>query len=161
MNVLNQKLQGSKYVTQLYSSVAAFQRRLDLFRMDVCEGGLQHFSRLRNFLQSTDSSQETKNTFCHRYDTYLQTLQAEFADRFTEFRDAEVVINFVMNPFLSCNSSEVSAVAIRCGITSVSLELEIIDLQENVELKSRFPSAQHFTDLWKFVQQGEFSALCE
>jgi hypothetical protein len=54
----------------------------------------------------------------------------------------------VLNPF---NADIISNTALRCGLTYINFELEMIELQENIELKQR--------DFWKLVDTPTYPVL--
>src|SRR6218665_761148 len=47
LNTLNLKLQGSHFVTELYSSVMAFIKKLRLFQSSLARYDLKHFPNLK------------------------------------------------------------------------------------------------------------------
>ena len=77
LNDLNCKLQGkNNTVCILMSAIRAFQRKLEIFKIDIQEEGLLHFPKLKS------QASETQH---HNYVEFLDKLIENFETRFGDF----------------------------------------------------------------------------
>lgn len=128
LNDLNTKLQGKdQHVGILFSHIKAFETKLKLWCCQIIAGNLVHFPFL-----AENNPCETK-----RYSVKIEALQQEFARRFGDFREYSTEIAIFSTPF-----------TIDVNNIPEKFQLEIIDLQCNDELKSKF----HDTPLVDFYR---------
>ena len=77
----------------------------------------------------------------------LSRLGQEFADRLSDFEKLEHCVTFMANPFIDVDISEISGrMAELLCVDPVEMEIEVINLQNNAQLKSQQHS-QHFLSL--------------
>lgn len=65
----------------------------------------------------------------------------------------------MLNPF-NADPEMISTTAVHCGLADVDFELEIIELQENIELKQQHLMSETFCDFWKLVNTQTYPVSC-
>jgi len=124
LNNLNKMLQGrKKIVTQYYDSIRAFKLKLTLWETQLASGDPAHFPCLR------DVCAASVNPDMRQYKDKISGLLKEFEKRFQVFNELETEFAVFRSPF-----------TVRASDVPVDMQLEIIDLQCNVELKDKFAS---------------------
>ncbi|KAF2902670.1 hypothetical protein ILUMI_03516 [Ignelater luminosus] len=113
LNALNTELQGNgKLICDLIQSVSAFRRKLGIFEKDIAEQEFIHFP------------------------TILEFKKNEFATRFQDFAEMGKLSSFLKSPFEVDVAAEWTDVAAKLfNLSKPSLQMEIIDLQEDVSLQ--------------------------
>ncbi|XP_056121755.1 general transcription factor II-I repeat domain-containing protein 2-like [Rhinichthys klamathensis goyatoka] len=131
LNILNLKLQGpGQLITAAaYESVKAFSTKLRLWKTQISAKNLSHFTTCRSLVeQGTGFSGD-------EYASAIDNLLEEFDQRFADFKSHRDTFQLFADPF----STDVESVP------SV-LQMELIDLQCNSELKTKFREAQGKAD---------------
>lgn len=124
LNNLNKMLQGrKKIVTQYYDSIRAFKLKLTLWETQMASGDPAHFPCLR------DVCAASVNPDVRQYKDKISGLLREFEKRFQVFSELETEFAIFRSPF-----------TVRASDVPVDMQLEIIDLQCDVELKDKFAS---------------------
>src|SRR6218665_1242606 len=165
LNTLNLKLQGSHFITELYSSVMAFIKKLSLFQSSLARYDLKHFPNLKKMASdlptftTADEAKEASEQSALRLSNLLGALLKDFQERFADFSKSEPLLHFVLNPF-NADPEMISSTAVHCGLADVDFELEIIELQENIELKQRHLMSETFCDFWKLVNTQTYPVSC-
>lgn len=122
LNNLNKVLQGrKKIVTQYYESIRAFKLKLTLWEKQLSSGDTAHFPCLRDVCVSS------VNAEMRPYKDKIAGLLSEFERRFQVFSELETEFAVFQSPF-TVKASDVPS----------DMQLEIIDLQCDVELKNKF-----------------------
>ncbi|XP_065818648.1 general transcription factor II-I repeat domain-containing protein 2 [Labrus bergylta] len=131
LNILNLKLQGpDQLITAAYESVKAFCTNLRLWKTQLSAKNLSHFPACRSLVeQGTAFSGD-------EYASAIDNLLQEFDQRFVDFKEHRVTFQVFADPF----SADVESVP------SV-LQMELVDLQFNSELKNKFREVQGKADL--------------
>ncbi|XDV39475.1 hypothetical protein PO909_008719 [Leuciscus waleckii] len=125
LNTLNVKLQGRKQlITEMRDSVKAFQMKLRLWEGQMRQGNLSHFP----ICQSV-SDTVTIPFPAEVYADKLNTLKVEFCRRFADFERQKFNLDLFANPF-----------AVDVDTAPEHLQMELIELQCNTHLKSRYES---------------------
>jgi len=123
LNHLNVLLQGSdKLASEMYSHVKAFSTKTKMWNTQLKKGNLAHFKTCRDFCSNKSIKFNGKI-----YAEKLHELTVEFERRFTDFELQKPSFEMFQNPF-SINPETVDE----------NLQMELIDLQENLELKAKF-----------------------
>ncbi|KAK7916070.1 hypothetical protein WMY93_011831 [Mugilogobius chulae] len=122
LNVLNKKLQGQgQLVSAAYDNVRAFSTKLALWKAQVSQKNLCHFPACKTLMdESTPFSAE-------KYVDAIVKLQEEFEHRFADFKTHKATFQIFADPF-SFDVQDAPPV----------LQMELIDLQCNSELKTKF-----------------------
>lgn len=112
LNELNFKLQTQEQlVHELYGHVKAFQNKLRLWESQLRTGNTYHFPTLANHNLNMDSFAE-------------KSLNEEFNTRFRDFRGQEANLKIFSSPF-----------DVDVEQAPLSLQMELLELQENSDLK--------------------------
>ena len=132
LSVLNLKLQGkSQLVNKLFEHICAFEKKLELFQVQLSRATLTHFTCLAT------RKQEFSDLDCTNYGTSVQKLRDEFANRFTDFRKNEIKLKLFAQPF--------DLVVEDCPD---DFQIELIELQADMEIKRKY-SESSLVDFYK------------
>jgi len=131
LNALNTELQGNgKLICDLIQSVSAFRRKLDIFEKDIARQEFIHFPTILEYKK--ENSEEDIAVFVK----FLADLRNEFATRFQDFAEMGKLSPFLKSPFEVDVAAEWTDVAAKLfNLSKPSLQMEIIDLQEDVSLQ--------------------------
>ena len=125
LNNLNKMLQGcSKVVTPYYDSICAFKLKLSLWETQLVGGDAAHFPCLKD-LCATQHAADMK-----QFKDKTTGLVGEFEQRFQIFGELKKDFKVFCLPF-TANASDLP----------VNIQLEIIDLQCDSDLKGKFAAA--------------------
>ncbi|XP_073714947.1 general transcription factor II-I repeat domain-containing protein 2-like [Misgurnus anguillicaudatus] len=125
LNNLNKQLQErNKVVTQYYDSIRSFKLKLSLWETQLAGGDAAHFPCLKTMC-ATQQVTDMK-----RFKDKITGLSREFEQRFQIFGELEKDFKVFCSPF-TVNPSDLP----------VSIQLEIIDLQCDSDLKGKFAAA--------------------
>ncbi len=130
LNVLNLKLQGpGQLITAAYESVKAFSTKLRLWKTQLSAKNLSHFTTCRSLVEEGIAFNGDE------YASAVENLLQEFDQRFADFKAHRDTFQLFADPF----SADVESVP-------SLLQMELIDLQCNSELKTKFREAQGNAD---------------
>ncbi|XP_077677617.1 general transcription factor II-I repeat domain-containing protein 2A-like [Eretmochelys imbricata] len=151
LNILNLKLQGKgKHVAQMIGSVKSFKAKLILWMSHVKTKSLVHFPSVKKMVCDSDFNPSP-------FVIHIQTLLEQFEKRCQQFTIIEPVVAFLVNPF-TCQievTEMATSIASLIQVRTEDMELEIVDLQNDIVLKS---CATH-ENFWNLVDLKKFSAL--
>ena len=129
---LNLKLQGkSQLVNKLFEHICAFEKKLELFQVQLSRATLKHFTCLAT------RKLEFLDVNCTNYGTSVHKLRDEFANRFTDFRQNEIKLKLFAQPF--------DLLVEGCPD---DFQTELIELQADVETKRKY-SENSLVDFYK------------
>uniref|UniRef100_K7FGN3 HAT C-terminal dimerisation domain-containing protein n=1 Tax=Pelodiscus sinensis TaxID=13735 RepID=K7FGN3_PELSI len=135
LNILNLELQGKdKHVAQMIGSVKSFKAKLILWMSHMKTKSLIYFPSMKKMVCDSDFN---PSLFVIR----IQPLLEQFKRDFTII---EPVVAFLVNPFTS-----------QIEVRTEEVELEILDLQNDIVLKS-CATDENF---WNLVDRKRFPAL--
>ncbi|XP_069792252.1 LOW QUALITY PROTEIN: general transcription factor II-I repeat domain-containing protein 2-like [Narcine bancroftii] len=138
LNVLNKKLQGQgQLVSAAYDNVRAFSAKLVLWKAQLSQTNLCHFPACKALMDSgTPFSGE-------KYVDVILKLQEEFDHRFVDFKMHRATFQIFVDPF-SFDVQDAPPL----------LQVELIDLQCNSELKTKFREVSGKADkLGQFLRE--------
>ena len=152
LNELNLKLQGKGHnISDMISIVNAFENKLKLWIVHLNRNSLSHFPTLKSMAEKVNGGNRDFSSFAK----HLETLGSEFGNRFSQFSLLEPVIMFVNNPFASVDVCELGGRV--CEIfencNPEELEMEILNLQTDLSLKSSYPTCGNF---WTLVDSKRY-----
>jgi hypothetical protein len=134
LNELNSNLQGmNQLINKMFAKIKAFESKLQQWELQLRSNNMAHFPTLRT-VKSTDTK---------KYAEEIQILQQEFGSRFQDFRKREAAVSLFSTP-LDANIE----------IFSGKFQLEIVDLQCNEDLKSKFRDTT-LLDFYKLYLPGD------
>uniref|UniRef100_G3N7N2 DUF4371 domain-containing protein n=1 Tax=Gasterosteus aculeatus TaxID=69293 RepID=G3N7N2_GASAC len=137
LNNLNKMLQGrKKVVTQYYDNIRAFKLKLTLWETQLSSGAAAHFPHLRN-VQMTGITADMS-----RYKDKITELLREFEQRFQVFGELETEFAIFRSPF-----------TVKAADLPINIQLEIIDLQCDQDLKDKFASSDLDT-FYRYILPG-------
>ncbi|XP_037129559.1 general transcription factor II-I repeat domain-containing protein 2A-like [Syngnathus acus] len=135
LNVLNKKLQGQdQLVSAAYDNVRAFSKQLVLWKAQLFQTNLCHFPACKALMDSATTFSGEK------YADTIGKLQEEFDQRFADFKAHRATFQIFADPF-SFDVEDAPPV----------LQMELIDLQCNTDLKAKFREVSG-----KTVELGQF-----
>ncbi|XP_071060599.1 general transcription factor II-I repeat domain-containing protein 2A-like [Pseudochaenichthys georgianus] len=138
LNALNKKLQGQgQLVSAAYDNVKAFSTKLVLWKAQLPQKNLCHFPACKALMgKGTAFSGE-------KYVDAIVKLQEEFDQRFADFKTHRATFQMFADPF-SFDAENAPGV----------LQMELIDLQCNSELKAKFREVNGKADkLGQFMRE--------
>ena len=122
LNVLNKKLQvQGQLVSAAYDNVRAFSAKLVLWKAQLSQTNLCHFPACKALMD------EGTTFTVEKYSDAIVKRQEEFDHRFADFKTRRATFQIFVDPF-SFDVEDAPAV----------LQMELIDLQCNSELKAKF-----------------------
>ncbi|KAK2833783.1 hypothetical protein Q5P01_017672 [Channa striata] len=122
LNILNKKLQGQgQLVSAAYDNIRAFSKKLVLWKAQLSQKNLCHFPTCKALMDAGTPFSD-KN-----YVDAILKLQEEFDLRFSDFKTHRATFQIFADPF-SFDVQDAPPV----------LQMELIDLQCNSELKAKF-----------------------
>ncbi|XP_067943372.1 general transcription factor II-I repeat domain-containing protein 2-like [Watersipora subatra] len=126
LNVLNLQLQGRGHViTDMYPAVRAFKTKLHLWKTQMVQGNFGHFPCCQTMAAEISPAVLPSAQFAEK----INALSAEFSRRFADFEAQKGRFELLSNPF-----------AIDVESAPTSLQMELIELQCNDMLKSKYGS---------------------
>ncbi|KAK0133521.1 General transcription factor II-I repeat domain-containing protein 2B [Merluccius polli] len=153
LNALNTDLQGkNRHLSHMISAVNAFKAKFCVWTTLLNSRKLTHVPNLEKMSQAI----QDKDAFHpDQYCAHLDKVAAEFSRRFGELDIMEDISTFVSNPFQSTDVEKVSAKFEQVFGLQSGVDMEIIDLQNDIELKSR----SRDSDFWGLVSRERFPLL--
>ncbi|KAK0132869.1 General transcription factor II-I repeat domain-containing protein 2A [Merluccius polli] len=139
LSELNVKLQGpNQLVSALVSNVKAFEAKLKLWQIQLLKGNTVHFPTL----------QEQKPSVTSEYAAECAKLVHAFGERFQDMKSKVKELNIFATPF-NVEPADVPD----------NLQLEIIELQSNDELKAKYNNLPLLEFYKLYVRSDEFPGL--
>lgn len=139
LNKLNTKLQGSdQFVFTLLQHITAFQNKLRLWISQLERGNYIHFPKLAENSPRCGTS----------YVQVLRDLQEEFLSRFADVKKHKENFDVFGNPF-----------TVEVDSAPELLQMELIDIQANNELRAKFDSESLDQFYRKYLDDEHFPAL--
>ena len=139
LNSLNLKLQGkNQLVNVLYEHVCAFQAKLRLWEFQLKQQNCAHFPTL-------NANQPIDVTY---YSTFISDLSVQFDIRFADVEKYQREFSYFASPF-DVNYIEAPE----------EMQLELIELQNSVELKSRYRDLSLVEFYQKYLTNDKFPVL--
>ncbi|XP_049779688.1 general transcription factor II-I repeat domain-containing protein 2-like [Schistocerca cancellata] len=131
LNALNIELQGNgKLICDLIQSMSAFRHKLDIFEKDIARHEFIHFPTILEYKKG--NSEEDIAVFVR----FLSDIRDEFATRFQDFAETGKLSQFLKFPYEVDALAEWTDVAAKLfSVSKSSLQVEIIDLQEDISLQ--------------------------
>jgi len=158
LQYLNLALQGrNKVITELSQSILSFQNKIKLFQRDLATNKLDYFPNLKSRLTAFPNIkiQESKLT---QYKGNLDTLYHDFDNRFEKLQGLKPCFELLLNPFAIDVISDGCPVAPPFVTDAISIETELIDLQEDLALKLEHKSSS-LTDFCKQIPEAKYPNL--
>lgn len=136
-NELNVKLQGkNNFAHQLYACLKAFQSKLSLFSTQINDNNFIHFNLL--------SEENVPYACAQKYKEVISSLSDEFIRRFQDFKKVEHLFNILSSPF----SADIN-------VAPADIQLELIDVQADFELKDKFTS-QSLSEFYSSLSAAKY-----
>lgn len=152
------KLQGdyNKIVTKMMSIVFSLDEKLSMYSEEVSKEDLSSFPSVETLLK--ENPDEQKDLECLK--AVLRDLKTEMAVRFQDFRKYKDSFRLIENPW-SITAANVAELAI-FGFQSKLLKEELIDMQQDTELKTLFEQKakekEHYK-FWTIIEENQFPNL--
>jgi hypothetical protein len=144
LNELNLKLQGeSQLVVEMFNQIKTFEVKLDLWKRQLLENNLYHF----NTCQEIKQIYENEIFEVHTYVRILESLKQKFQERFNDFRSHKFEFDLFNKPF-----------DIEVYDSPEDIQMELIELQANDELKSKFKSLK-LIEFYEFLSKSHSNAF--
>lgn len=140
INKLNLKLQGrNQLIHDIWSHIRGFKMQLNLFSKQLVKKDFTHFPRLKTIAVREDKLRS--------YEKSLKCLHEEFERRFQDFKVIEQDLDIFSMPF-----------NVDCESVKPELQLELIELQCNTELKQLFLNVSKI-EFYKALSKSSFPNL--
>lgn len=124
LNVMNLQLQGrGRVISDMYSTVKAFQTKLTLWEAQMRKENLSHFPSCQTMKDQLSTSVFPSAEFADK----ISVLAAEFRRRFADFEAQKGRFALLSNPF-----------AVDAESSPPTLQMELIELQCNDALKAKY-----------------------
>ncbi|PNF18344.1 hypothetical protein B7P43_G13898 [Cryptotermes secundus] len=121
LNKLNVKMQGkNQFIDDIWGHIRSFKLQLVLFADQLAKNDLSHFPRLNSIAPVMKDKLRS-------YEDSLRRLRGEFERRFQDFSAIEKDLDVFSMPF-----------NVDCETVKTDLQLELIELQCNTQLKQLF-----------------------
>ena len=155
LNQLNTQLQGKdRTISDMISAVKAFKAKLSFYLQQLKNKRLQHFPTVVKMLDSHAGADFVLDV--NKYCDLMSKLGQEFEDRFNDFDKLEPCVAFIANPFMEVDITEISEkMAELFTVNPVEMEMEVINLQNHVQLKSQ----QHSQHFWSLVDPENYKNI--
>lgn len=153
LNDLNIHLQGNgKLICHLVQSVSSFRRKLSIFETDIKNQEYIHFPTM------AEQADENLIEDIKMISNFITQLKLEFEERFQDFTQIEKFSQFLIAPLEISPSSEWTDVAMTLfSIPKASLQMEIIDIQEDVSLlMCKTLSPEEVQEFWCMKVQDKY-----
>ena len=139
---LNLRLQGkSQLVNKLFEHICAFEKKLELFQVQLNRTKLTHFMCLAT------RKLGFRDLDCTKYGASVQKLCDEFANRFADFRQNKIKLKLLAQPFdLAVEDSPVDC------------QMELIELQADINTKRKY-SGNSLVDFYQLCLCENFPNL--
>ncbi|KAJ8349020.1 hypothetical protein SKAU_G00276090 [Synaphobranchus kaupii] len=121
-------------LSHMLSSVNSFKVKIGIWKSQLQNRRLAHFSNLEKMLQRV-SDQEAFQP--ERYGVQLDKLADDFDSRFKELDKMASIISFICNPFSPINVEQVAEQFEEVFSLPAGVDMEIVDLQNDIALKAR------------------------
>lgn len=141
----------TRHLYHMISAVNTFKAKLCVWTAHLITRKLTHFPNLDKMAQVI----KDKDFHPEQYCTHLDKVAAEFSRRFGELDVMEDIAAFVSNPFQPTDIGQVAAKFDQVFALQSGVDMEIIDLQNDIELKSR----SRDSDFWGLVSREKFPLL--
>lgn len=137
LNALNCKLQGKDiFISEAFDMIRAFETKLQLWISQLEQGRCEHFQHLNEAKNTAEALNIVFDS--SKFSRKVADIHDSFGKRFSAFREVEDQLQLFSNPF-----------AINPETVPNFLQMELIDLQCNTALKTKFTS----TEVKAFYQQ--------
>lgn len=141
LSALNVRLQGKdQLINEMFSLIKGFQIKLRLWESQIRNQNPAHFPTLKNH--------DTSNLQYHKYGDKLTVLREEFSERFGDLKKHSQAIEVFASPF----SVDVTAIP-------EDMQMEIIELQCNDELRKKFDDSSVYQFYKKYVSVTVYPKL--
>ncbi|GBP68763.1 General transcription factor II-I repeat domain-containing protein 2 [Eumeta japonica] len=136
LNDLNLKLQKQgQIVNDLYSPLKAFQNKIRLWKVQMLSSNSYHFTTLSSY----------ENIAYAQYAEELKLLSEQLSNRFSDSKNMEDCFNLFATPIKSNVQS-----------APIHLQMELIEIQENSLLKSKFEDVELCNFYTKYPEKAYF-----
>ncbi|XP_065658059.1 general transcription factor II-I repeat domain-containing protein 2-like [Hydra vulgaris] len=140
-NMLNSSLQGkTKSIYEMRKQIQAFKKKLVFLKDVISKSNLsiEHFPELTKIILEQKNEKRLENNDISRYETVLDSLIAEFNDRFKDFKEHNETLKLVFQPHL-----------VEISTAPEYLQMELIELSEDSILKFLFENKKDPLEIWK------------
>lgn len=146
LNLLNTRLQGkNKLICSMYSDIKSFETKLKLFNKHIDGKKLDHFPNCKKAVKEAGINFVWQNT---KMKSALIQLQAEFENRFADFKKISHKLEIFENPF-----------AVDIDNVPSNLQMNVIDLQSNNILKMMFNEKTNLVDFYGSLPSENYKEL--
>lgn len=100
LNELNMKLQGvNKTVIVMFELIKAFMVKLQVFNRDILSNSYKNFSNTRKLFSKIENHEKSnQEILTNEFSMIILSLIQEFSERFTQFRQFEETLKFILYP---------------------------------------------------------------
>ncbi|PNF19650.1 hypothetical protein B7P43_G17573 [Cryptotermes secundus] len=135
-------------ISSMISVVNAFQKKLQLWIAHLNRNSFSHFPHMKSVVETLNGCEYDLPSFAQ----HLEALVTEFGNRFSQFSTLEPVTMFISN--VSELGGEVCEIFGEYNLEE--LEMEILNFQGDISLKSSFASCSNF---WTLVDRNKYPMI--
>ena len=162
LNKLNLELQGKeKIITDMFTTVIAFENKLCLFHAHFKAGIVTHFERLQSL-----RNQKWKLKELDTFAICVESLKDEFEKRFSDFRSKKTIFSMVANPWLVQPDELKACLPFLPEDIIPESQMELIEIHSNDILKRQHLQIQmdvtrSILTFWKGVHQPNLRGVAK
>lgn len=117
----------------MISNIDTFKTKLELWISQIKKKDLKHFLNLKHEIESNSEICDYQ-----QFGNILEHIFQQFQRRFVEFEELRPITSFLSSPFSKINIENIAVlIGNNFNLDEGSLEMQLIELQSDISLKSR------------------------
>ena len=138
LNELNIKLQGKyKTVIIMFDLIKSFETKLNIFNRDIFSNSYKYFPNTKNFFSESECHEKPiKESLTKEFSMVIQSLIQEFSARFTQFKEFEETLKFILYP--DTIPFEKLNLKVLDWLNFNELEMQLVEFQSSTIWKQKF-----------------------
>lgn len=136
LNDLNLELQGKNIkLSDMISSIKAFKQLIIIWKSNLSQHQFRHFPNTEKFFINNEDIIDYNIQY---FIKEIETVENEFTSRFQDLENIECIVSYFSNPYQPNLKIEniSNKISILFAVNQAELEVEIIKIQNDMDLKS-------------------------